>query len=286
MITIEFLDNKTPVRFEILRFSAGEEFVKLQGPVKSVTWIYEGDHELMQLALIFDVISRQDDPQKVDLYLPYIPHGRQDRATTKDQPYSLRVFIQHLSLIISGRVHRVYTVDPHSQVSLDLFRHMGLDFEVTPQHAFAPLVNEFSGEAYDFVVAPDKGAAQKTLEWSKALNVPMFLCDKVRDPSSGWITGYSVPNVDLKGKKVLIPDDVIDGGKTFEVLAQSLQEKGCNHIDLFVTHGIFSKGMGPLIVYNHIYTTNTLPYPQNFKNVGCNKLTVFDFKAINASNKQ
>lgn len=285
MITVEFFDDSR-TKFETLRFSAGEEFVKLQGLVKSITWIYEGDHELMQLALIVDVITRQDNQCRFDLYLPYIPHGRQDRATTNDQPYSLRVFIEVLSGIVSGYVNKVYTVDPHSETSVKLFKHMGLDLEVTPQHAFAPLVNEFSGETYDFVVAPDKGAAQKTLEWSKALNVPMFLCDKVRDPSSGWITSYSVPNVDLKGKKVLVPDDCCDGGKTFEVLAKSLQEKDCNHIDLFVTHGIFSKGLNPLVIYNHIYTTNTLPYPQFLKSAWCNKLTVFEFRGMNDSNKQ
>lgn len=285
MITVEFLDNNPTNKFEILRFSAGEEFVKLQGSVKSVTWIYEGDHELMQLALLVDVITRQDNQCRFDLYLPYIPHGRQDRATTNNQPYSLRVFIEALSWVESY-INKIYTVDPHSETSMKLFKHRGLDLEVVPQHAFAPLVNEFSGEAYDFVVAPDKGAALKTLEWSKALNVPMFLCDKVRDPSTGWITAYSVPDVDLRGKKLLVCDDVCDGGKTFEVLSKSLQEKGCSHIDLFVTHGIFSNGLNPLVIYNHIYTTNTLPYPQFLKDCGCNKLTVFEFRGMNASNKQ
>ena len=268
MITIEFLKGDSPTKFETLRFSAQEEFVKLQGSIKSITWIYEGDHELMQLALIFDIIHRQEQ-DKVDLYLPYIPHGRQDRATTSDQPYSLKVFVEQLSFIIRGYVDNIYTVDPHSQVSQKLFEFMGLDLEVTPQHAFAPLIKEF----YDFVVAPDKGAIQKTLEWSKALNVPMFACDKVRDPSTGYISSISTPNVDLKGKRVLVCDDLCDGGKTFDLVGLALEKLGCSDMDLFVTHGIFSKGLSPLVRFKDVYTTDSLLHYKKFE--GQEKLKVF-----------
>jgi phosphoribosylpyrophosphate synthetase len=51
---------------------------------------------------------------------------------------------------------------------------------------------------------------------------------------------------DCKDKRVLIVDDICDGGKTFELLAKDLYNAGAEEVNLFVTHGLFSKGLIPL----------------------------------------
>ena len=45
---------------------------------------------------------------------------------------------------------------------------------------------------------------------------------------------------------MLIVDDICDGGKTFELLAEQLYSNGAEEVNLFVTHGLFTKGLRPL----------------------------------------
>ena len=77
------------------------------------------------------------------------------------------------------------------------------------------------------------------------VNFPFLHGEKVRDQLSGKITSY-----ELKGKpegmNVMIVDDICDGGATFVILAKALYEGGAKEVNLFVTHGIFSKGLEPL----------------------------------------
>jgi len=68
---------------------------------------------------------------------------------------------------------------------------------------------------------------------------------KTRDQSTGHITDYKLSG-EVEGKSVLIVDDICDGGMTFKLLAEELMEAGAVHINLYVTHGIFSKGLRTL----------------------------------------
>jgi ribose-phosphate pyrophosphokinase len=74
---------------------------------------------------------------------------------------------------------------------------------------------------------------------------PFIYGEKVRDQASGRITSYQVVG-DAKGKRVLIIDDICDGGQTFMLLTRELLSAGASQVVLFVTHGIFSKGIRSL----------------------------------------
>lgn len=262
--------NNDKFYYKPMRFSAGEEFIKFNGAshVEKVTWYYEGDHELMQLALLVDMIGYN---KTINLDMPYIPHARQDRATTESQPFSLQVFCRLLSEIFKARYLRLRVVDPHSEVSVDLLKDFAR-VEVIKQSYYA----KHFGSKYDYIVAPDKGAVHKTAEWARDLGVPMFCCDKVRDPQTGWITSYKVPNVNLHDKNVLVVDDIIDGGRSVIMVSDTLRKQGCNLVDVFATHGIFSKGIDIFSDINHIWTTDSLPHAKKIKNLGCDKLTIFN----------
>lgn len=257
--------------FETMKFSAGEQFVKLKNPksVKKIVWNYEGDEELMTLGLIYDIIKCSKS--YIDLDMPYIPHARQDRATHSTQPYSLKVFMKMFKEALDGIYTHLTVVDPHSEVSVKLLHsHVNGIVIIKEQFNFAQF---FVDRGYDYVIAPDKGAANKTLEWAKVLGVPMFICNKNRDPSTGRILSMTTPEVDLKGKKVLVVDDICDGGGTFDLVGLALERLGCLDMDLFVTHGIFSKGLSPLIRFGSVFTTDSLPHYKKFE--GQEKLKVF-----------
>ena len=70
---------------------------------------------------------------------------------------------------------------------------------------------------------------------------------KIRDVTNGNIIKCDVQCEDLKGRNVVIVDDIADGGASFLYLSEKLKAKGAGKIVLFVTHGIFSKGLSPFV---------------------------------------
>jgi ribose-phosphate pyrophosphokinase len=95
--------------------------------------------------------------------------------------------------------------------------------------------------------------------------------NKKRDPETGGLSGFDYEG-DVKGKNLLIVDDIADGSGTFIGLAQKLLEGGAKEVRLYVTHGIFSKGVDFLLNngISHIYTTDTYYRGESTEN-----LTVF-----------
>jgi ribose-phosphate pyrophosphokinase len=265
--------------FEIMDFPAGESFVKKTDKLDTVhiVWNYENDSELMKLALLKNVLEERF----VQLSMPYIPHARQDRVTAEGYPFSLKVFVELLAkILIKPEIrfmynpsfnHRIFVTDPHSDVFEKLCKEYGLNVVIKRQWEFAPRF--FGVGRYDYVVAPDKGSVEKAAKWASELKIPMLPCSKTRDPATGKLSSPEVPNIDLDGKRLLVVDDICDGGYTFIQLAKALRKSSLAQLDLFVTHGIFSKGLGDLHeVYDAIYTTNSLPHYKKFGTL----LTVID----------
>jgi len=115
------------------------------------------------------------------------------------------------------------------------------------------------------VIAPDKGATARVRDMVKGS--PWFTvvqCLKDRDPATGRIGGVVVQDPSrVAGKTCIIVDDICDGGATFVALARVLRDHGATAVHLYVTHGIFSKGL-PLDGIDKVYTTNsywTGPHP-------------------------
>ena len=109
------------------------------------------------------------------------------------------------------------------------------------------------------LVAPDAGATPRVQKIAEDMNVNFIQAAKLRDPKTGRLSGFDFTG-DVEGKRLLIVDDICDGGGTFVGLTSELIEGGAKTIDLYVSHGIFSKGIGVLFEggISHIYTTDTI----------------------------
>lgn len=108
------------------------------------------------------------------------------------------------------------------------------------------------------VVSPDAGAEKKAKEVGKQVKADVFAASKVRDTMTGQIISTEIRG-DVKGRNLIIIDDICDGGATFTELAKKLKEKGANDIYLYVTHGIFSKGLDVLKEhFKHVYCYHSL----------------------------
>ena len=91
--------------------------------------------------------------------------------------------------------------------------------------------------------------------------MPLIVCGKDRDAKTGKLSNPRVEqnhnNIDLNGAKLLIVDDIFDGGYTFFQLGNALKELGVTKIDLYVSHLIAAKGLDILSdVIDNVYCYN------------------------------
>jgi len=187
--------------------------------------------------------------------MPYIPYARQDRVCNEGESLSIVVFAQ---LINSCGFSEVRVVDPHSDVAPALLKN------ATITESCGLLKKDLSSY---YVVAPDAGAYKKAYKWAQKRNaLGVITANKVRDVKTGRVVSVTVDK-DVAGLNLLVVDDLVDGGATFKELAKCLT--AAHKVDLWVTHGIFSKGIKELTdTYNHIYTTNSFHgiVPDEMKN--------------------
>jgi ribose-phosphate pyrophosphokinase len=196
-----------------------------------VDWEFTHEGEFMHLAQLKDLLNMYMVDKK--LTLKYLPYARQDKHITNTTTFSLRTFAK---LLNSLEFDYVAISDPHSSEALEL---------IDGSYAYYPtdLIHNIGfNTKTNLVVYPDKGALDK---YSKVYPFNHIYGEKVRDQLTGNITSYKLIGSPA-GKNVLIVDDICDGGATFKILAVDLYNAGAKEVNLFVTHGIFSKGVNSL----------------------------------------
>lgn len=242
--------NKTlSLQYEAFTFSGGERQVRILSGLPAVsisevliTAFLKSSEDVMELLLLCDAIKRHRKTDKdltLKIKIPYFPYARQDRVCNEGEALGVKVMAQ---LINSIGATEVLVQDPHSDVVTAL-----LDNCYVPPLDIMLLtaVPAFFRDHNTVLVAPDAGASKKVFELGKKLGMPVLQAHKQRNTANGEITGVVLePNPFADGRKYLIVDDICDGGRTFVELAKVIHnDLKPNCIALYVTHGIFSKGL-------------------------------------------
>lgn len=253
--------NGIPQEFDLFSFNGGERHAKLLSKppvvvidVEMICSLRSSD-EIIDMLLIHDVVSRMKRKDgNLKIIFEYLPFARQDRVTSKTECFSLKVFA---NLVNSLNADEVILIDPHSDVAPALINNSSVikQSQVFLQHKHAlPIGEMFKGKT--IFVSPDAGADKKIHELSKLFNKPIIHASKIRDTSTGEITGVEVnTSIDYCDANLIIVDDICDGGRTFIEVAKALRAKGNpESISLFVTNGIFSKGKEVFEgIIDHVY---------------------------------
>lgn len=199
----------------------------LHQPFFYIEWEFESESEIMHVAQIVDLVRAFGS--EIILDMRYLPYARQDKAVSNETTFALRTFC---NLINSLCLDQVRCFDPHSKVADQWLRNFLPTYPFEKIKTIAGLVEA------DMIFYPDHGAMTK---YSKEVGLSFISGDKKRDPSSGQITGYRLDGLP-QSHRILIVDDICDGGATFVLAAQALKEHGAREIHLYVSHGLFSKG--------------------------------------------
>ncbi len=279
---IEVRVNNNVIEYDSFLFSGGEVHVRLNNSWNMIytdrVEIYahlSSSEEVMKLALITDALRRKTEPgTKFYLTCPYVPYARQDRVMENGEALGIRVISD---IINSLRFDRVTIYDPHSDVTSALLNNV----EVVDQTSFVQFLPLDKGNT--ILVAPDAGAMKKTLKSAKGLGYGMVVAEKIRDTKDGSIVGTKVHSEHVGNKDFLIVDDICDGGRTFIELAKELKTLTSGNIYLYVTHGIFSRGLsvfGGLI--DKVYTVVPFsPFGKNYlSGDGEPELVIIDMKGM------
>lgn len=195
---------------------------------------------IMDLLLFTDAFNRMGrgtgNQVKKVCYVPYIPYARQDRVMVPGEPLSSAVFGTLINLC---GFDRIIVDDPHSDVSPSHIKNVAI-FEQY-ELALDILGPGFFDDAV--IVAPDAGAIKKVTKLAQKVNHrEIGVGTKHRNLLTNEITATSYSGPDVSGKRVIMVDDLLDGGRTFIELGKILREEGACEVVLYVTHGIFSYG--------------------------------------------
>lgn len=252
------------VDYQAFKFPSGEVQVQLLNinvisSYKITGSILTSDH-LMELLQLVEAIRYHGKDFPIHLVMPYCAYSRQDRRCNTGESFSLKIFTD---LINSCNFSSVTTHDNHSDVSTALINNCtNISVKDVLEIVEANCI-EMDITNYDFFISPDAGANKKIQECSEHFDIPMIRADKVRDTKTGAIveTKIFTKPYALSGTKVLIIDDIAQGGRTFEELAKAVHKTNLDvQVDLFVTHGFFNKGFTYMqeAGITNFYSTNSI----------------------------
>lgn len=205
-----------------------EELEKTSFSKLEITWEFENESELIQVLQLADLCYAKINVRP-DLIMPYLPYGRQDKEISNTSTFALWTF---LSVIANSRkFNKIKSLDIHSPYHLqDIINVAPTDF----------IYDVIAKTSPDLICFPDKGASNRGYFTS---NIPTFSLSKKRNQDTGEIEGLTCDlPLDLKGKSVLILDDITDAGGTFIQASKLLKELGADKVFLYTTHGLYTKG--------------------------------------------
>ena len=221
------------VEVELNRFPDGTLNVKgnpeLNYGTVIISWHYHDDTEFMAVAFLTKYYQAHGN--KVKLYMPYVPNARMDRIELTEDVFAMKYFGE---LINSLNFEEVIIMDVHSSVAIATIKNCRPCSNFMSSEVIK-IIHNIEGEA-PVVFFPDEGAMKR---YSKNINIPFAFGMKKRNWNDGKILGIDILGMtseEIKGKNVLIWDDICSYGGTFYHSAKKLKEMGVNNIYLMVTH--------------------------------------------------
>jgi len=212
------------------------------------------DTHLFQLVLASHHLSQEG--AKITAVVPYLAYARQDKEFLPGEAVTLGV-VAHLMRSVG--VRRLVTVDIHSAEGLALF-----SFPVYSVSAIPNLV-EYAMNELDLrdpvVISPDLGGSKRTEAFAQLYGARFLQLSKARDRVTGGVR-LKDAKLEVKGKEVVIVDDIISTGGTICAAAEAVKKQGAKAVLAVCVHGLFVEEAVQKLQeagVNTIVGTNTVP---------------------------
>lgn len=223
---------------EVTAFSDGEISVNIAETVRGVdvyiiqsTSIPKVNTYLMEMLIMIDAMKRAS-AGRITAVIPYYGYARQDRKAKARDPISAKLVAD---LLTAAGANRVLTMDLHAAQIQGYF-------DIPVDHLVGgPILSEYyNAMAIDelVVVSPDMGSVGRARAFADRLDCPIAIIDK-RRPKANMSEIMNVIG-DVKGKNVILIDDMIDTAGTIANAANALRDLGAKDIYACCTHAVLS----------------------------------------------
>lgn len=218
-------------------FPDGETFVKIDENVRGedVFLIQStsppSNHHLMEMFIMMDALRRAS-ALRITAVIPFYGYARQDR---KDQPRVPITAKLIANLLVAAGAHRALTMDLHAQQIQGFF-----DIPVDHLYAAPVMYDYLKKKAIKdlVVVSPDVGGIKMAHAYSQFLGASLAIVAK-RRKSATEVESMTVIG-DIRGKNVLMTDDLTETAGTLTTAATLLKRKGAKKIYACVSHAILN----------------------------------------------
>ncbi len=259
---------------EVSRFSDGEVFVQINENVRGAdVFVIQPtcppvNDNLMELLVMIDALKRAS-ARRITAVLSYYGYARQDRKVQPRVPITAKLVAD---LITAAGCQRLLALDLHAGQIQGFF-------DIPVDHLFAaPVIIDYLGKkdlTDPVVVAPDAGGVERARAIAKRIQAGLAIIDKRREGTNVAVFMHLIGEV--KGKDVVVIDDMIDTGGTLLQAVEALKREGARRILACGVHPVLS---GPAIgrieasALEEVIVTNSIPVGPEKRNKKITVLTV------------
>ena len=208
---------------------------------------------LMELLLMIDAAKRASAANIIAV-MPYFGYARQDKKGKPRVAIGAKLVANLLS---AAGVNRIMTIDLHADQIQGFF-------EVPVDHLYASelFVEDITKLNLEnlVVASPDMGGSKRANAYAKLMKCGVVICYKERKQAN--VIGEMKVLGDVKGKDVVIIDDMVDTAGTLTKAADLMIEQGASSVRAYCTHGVLSKDAYEKLdksAISELVITNTIP---------------------------
>lgn len=228
-------------RSELSVFPNGERRVYIPSPVKGQdvaiiqSFSDPVDSSIIEFALMTDAVYRAG-ARRVFAVIPWFGYSLQDKVFRPGEPIAAKVIASMLS---SQSIYRFILMNLHNNSMAGFFSVPSS--VLSSDELFVEQIRNMSGNIV--LASSDFGGLKRVGRFAQKLGLPIANIDKRRDLTTGDVVAHALTG-DVRGKTVVIIDDIINGGSTAVEAARILHEHGAARIVMCATHGLFAGDAG------------------------------------------
>ncbi|HUI39897.1 MAG TPA: ribose-phosphate diphosphokinase [Methanothrix sp.] len=215
------------------KFPDGESYTQVITPLADELTIIQStpsDQDLVYLLQLLDICR----DRKISLVMPYFGYARQDKIFKPGEPMTARAVAMALNPFL-GKKGRIYLINIHAPSILSHFERKAENLDATPLLAESIASLRLKDAV---VISPDKGAVAMASTAASALGVDCDYLQKTR--RSATEVSMAPKEVDVKGRDVVIFDDMIATGGTMAEAVSMLRRQGARSVYLAAVHPVLT----------------------------------------------
>ena len=227
-----------PGDIEIIDFSDDETFVQINENVRGAdvfavqSLCQPGNANIMELLIMMDAFRRAS-AERITAVIPYFAYARQDRKVQPRVPITAKLLA---NLVVAAGADRIIAMDLHAGQIQGFF-------DIPVDHLFAgPIVWDYfrkrDGMKDLTVISPDAGGVERARAYAKRLGAELGIIDKRRERAGVSEVLHIIG--DVRGRDVLIVDDIVDTAGTLTQGAQALVDAGARRVFAACSHAVLS----------------------------------------------